>query len=693
MKRIFLLLSISLISIATLAQILPPGKPRTLTGSQILLNNQIKLNWAAPSSGTFAGYKIYFQRDSNPMTSIKVGAVLSDTLENLVYNSTYKIYLKTFKLGTLPTDTLYSPSSDTLNILVIGLVAPTPSTEPSLNTQSQIGVIINDTNPFETGFQIELTEGANVTTVTAPANTPGNPTYKPVSGLKPKTFYSIRVRAERNGLFGPWSTPIIVGTKVDNPPAASLAWDKNCPDLIHVTWTISTRKEDVAELILKKSYDNSTFYEINRPNVNASDYWDSDVIPGKTAFYQLYTVNSTNSTPSNKITVTPKVYVKPNPVLGLIPDKVAKYDNFLTFHWTNGTEDAECGTNKVDEIVLLLKKDNETSYTEYKRVPPFTKSIKIEGLKPKSIVNIGIITVSNKGLQSAMVTALDTTWGPSYPPYDLGIIQTVDALGNPYNGLNWKYRILDHDYARIQRSTAGGPFVTIGTIQSSYNYFIDMNIQEGVIYSYRVIAGNYYFGDGEPSEVNGPRIFQYTKVPNAPLGLNTKVNGTKVTATWIDDSNREDSQILEKSSDNGTSYSIVATLAKNITSYSDENVLSGKNYLYRIKAVNSVGESPYSKTTEAKIPTSGLINNNTIGITVFPNPTVNDIKIEYSKNLIGENISVKVYDKMNRIVQSQTFKGNTSTVQEFSFSKLLPGLYNVVINTDGGTISKKVVKF
>ncbi|MBK6978149.1 MAG: T9SS type A sorting domain-containing protein [Cytophagaceae bacterium] len=69
------------------------------------------------------------------------------------------------------------------------------------------------------------------------------------------------------------------------------------------------------------------------------------------------------------------------------------------------------------------------------------------------------------------------------------------------------------------------------------------------------------------------------------------------------------------------------------------------------------------------------------------------MKIEYSKNLIGENISVKVYDKMNRIVQTQTFKGNTSTVQEFSFSKLLPGLYNVVISTDGGTISKKVVKF
>ncbi|MBK9510660.1 MAG: T9SS type A sorting domain-containing protein [Cytophagaceae bacterium] len=688
---IFLVTIFSFLDVFSQAGPLLPAPPASLTGSQISLQNKIKLNWLAPG-GTFNGYKIYYQYGANPIKTAKIGKVISDTLENLFYNETYKVFLKSYKLGSTPGDTLYSPSTDTLNINVVGLIAPKVKPESAQNSPTSILFVLEDTNPFETGLQVEVTETgtSNVKTESYP---PGTNEIKSVIGLKPKTLYSFRARAVYNSQFGPWSELVYSKTLVDNPPAATLSYDKNCPDIVHINWSIKNRPEDVELIILHKSNDNLNFKEINRFPPNISEYYDSDVNPGVTVFYRIVTYNSTNTTPSLSISVTPKTYVNPKPVLGLISDSKAKSNTFLTFRWTNQQEDIECRTDKVSEVIVMYKKAGDPTYSEAGRFPPLTSSIKISGLNPRTAYNVGVIILSDKGLFSNMVTTVDTTFGPPFPPVNLAIVSTVNALGTPNNGLNWKYNYFDHDYVKIERSTGTGPFIEIAKIKSSYNYFVDMNIEEGVMYSYRVTAGNFIYGDGLPSEVNGPRIFQYTKTPNAPVGLVAKVTGSKVGLTWIDDSIREENQILEKSGDNGTSFTIVATLARNITSYSDENVLSGKNYLYRIKAVNSVGESPYSKTTEAKIPTSGLINNNTIGITVFPNPTVNDIKIEYSKNLIGENISVKVYDKMNRIVQTQTFKGNTSTVHEFSFSKLLPGLYNVVISTDGGTISKKVVKF
>lgn len=692
--RKYLFLMLCFLSIIKVNAQLAPGAPTSLTGSQILLTNSIKLNWTAPAP-TFDGYKIFFQAGTNPIKNLKIGKVLTDTLENLTFNQTYKVYLRTYKLGITPGDTLYSPKSDSLSILLVGLVAPSITVEAPQATPTSIIYVVHDTNPFETGTQVEIKETGTNTVRISDFNSPGSDDVRQITGLKPKTLYEFRVRAKYNSLFGPWSSPVVYGrTKVDFPPAATLSYDKNCPDLVHISWVFNTRPEDVNEVIIQKSTNNKDFVNIKSVTPNIKDYYDSDVLPGSTVYYRIVSINeSLPPTGSAILAVRPKTYVNPQAVAGLISDQKAKYDTYVTLRWTNRPEDLECGTNKVDEIIVYIKKASEADYSRIERLPSFSSFFKITNLTPRTAYNFGIRTLSNKGLFSDMVTIKDTTFGPPLPAVNLAVISTVNALGTPNNGLNWKYEYNDHDYAKIERSTGTGPFVEIAKIKSSYNYFVDMNIEEGIMYSYRVVLGNFIFGDGLPSEVNGPRIFQYTKAPNAPVGIVAKLAGNKVGLTWIDDSIREENQILEKSSDNGSSYSTVATLARNITSYTDENVLSGKIYLYRIKAINSIGESGYSKTAEIKIPGTGFVNNNSIGITVFPNPTLNDIKIEYSKNLVGENISVKVFDKMNRLVQTQTFKGNISSVQDFSLSKLLPGLYNVVISSNGETVTKKVMKY
>ncbi len=62
-----------------------------------------------------------------------------------------------------------------------------------------------------------------------------------------------------------------------------------------------------------------------------------------------------------------------------------------------------------------------------------------------------------------------------------------------------------------------------------------------------------------------------------------------VVVTWSDNSMGEDGFKLERSTD-GTNFSPLQTLPRNSTSYSDEAVVPGTTYTYRVKVFNWIGE-------------------------------------------------------------------------------------------------------
>src|SRR5439155_7382336 len=68
---------------------------------------------------------------------------------------------------------------------------------------------------------------------------------------------------------------------------------------------------------------------------------------------------------------------------------------------------------------------------------------------------------------------------------------------------------------------------------------------------------------------------------------------------WNDNSNNETGFKIERSSD-GTNFTQIATAAAGATSYSDTGLASSTTYYYRVRATNSVGDSPYSSTASAQ---------------------------------------------------------------------------------------------
>lgn len=83
--------------------------------------------------------------------------------------------------------------------------------------------------------------------------------------------------------------------------------------------------------------------------------------------------------------------------------------------------------------------------------------------------------------------------------------------------------------------------------------------------------------------------------PDGPSDL--IVSSGSAILTWQDNSDDEMGFKIQRSVDNGTTYSLLDTVGANTSSYTDEDVSGGNTYYYRIYAFNRFGTSSFSNTS------------------------------------------------------------------------------------------------
>jgi hypothetical protein len=150
----------------------------------------------------------------------------------------------------------------------------------------------------------------------------------------------------------------------------------------------------------------------------------------------------------------------------------------------------------------------------------------------------------------------------------------------------------------VERSTDGVNFTVVATLPADTIATLDISLSENTTYFYRV-RGTNSIGVGDYSNIASASTVTPTAPPAAPVGLVARSdNGavffrSQMVLRWQDRSTNEAAFQIERSSD-GASFTPVATVAADLTSYVDRQLSSATFYYYRVRAVNSVGHSPPS---------------------------------------------------------------------------------------------------
>ncbi|MBE9545898.1 MAG: S8 family serine peptidase [Proteobacteria bacterium] len=97
--------------------------------------------------------------------------------------------------------------------------------------------------------------------------------------------------------------------------------------------------------------------------------------------------------------------------------------------------------------------------------------------------------------------------------------------------------------------------------------------------------------------------------PQAPDGLAaTPESGSRINLSWTDNSSSESRFEIERKTGPGGTYSRIANIAADETSYSDTGLSEKTTYYYQVRAINSAGNSAYSNEADATTILAGPSN-------------------------------------------------------------------------------------
>lgn len=189
-------------------------------------------------------------------------------------------------------------------------------------------------------------------------------------------------------------------------------------------------------------------------------------------------------------------------------------------------------------------------------------------------------------------------------------------------------------------------------------------------------------------------IYQQGTAPAAPRNLDVAFNVNVVNVTWIDAPFNEDSfDVYRADSENGD-YAKIGSAAKNATSFTDNNLADGATYFYKVKAVNTSGESAFSNSDGVTLPAlppslnlTGSLDLAADAITVLTLTTDADAVLTVS-NLP----SFASQTQVNAYTVNVTLSPSALHIGAFSFNASAEnGEGGIAAQTFNGTVSENVL--
>ena len=178
-------------------------------------------------------------------------------------------------------------------------------------------------------------------------------------------------------------------------------------------------------------------------------------------------------------------------------------------------------------------------------------------------------------------------------------ISNSSASGKPV--LTWKAVSGATSYKVYRSTTKGSGYSLLGTTTATS--YTNTGAKAGTTYYYRVKACN-DAGLSPYSNVVSGKVKSVTPKPSAPVvKIGNSASSGKPMLTWNAVSGATSYKVYRATSQNGT-YSLLGTVTA--TSYTNTGAKAGTTYYYKVKAVNSAGESAYSNIVSGRATVTTL---------------------------------------------------------------------------------------
>jgi predicted phage tail protein len=275
------------------------------------------------------------------------------------------------------------------------------------------------------------------------------------------------------------------------------------------------------------------------------------------------------------------------------------------------------------------------------------------------------------------------------PPAAPELLAATTISGSQIN-LTWKDMSANETGFQLERSMDGAAFTKIADLSANTTAYQNTGLSAATKYWFRVRAVNTTNPSAFSNVANATTL---DVIPLAPENLvATVVNYGQIDLAWVDKSKNEEGFQLERSTD-GTSFTKIADIAGNVVSYQDKTAASLTKYYYRLRAINTIGNSAYTNVAIATTPKEP-IPDKPQNLTAIP---VDFDLIQLKWSALSQNATAVVIERSDRADQGFVQIGNqAAAIIQFEDREILPindYFYRIkAVNVAGSSPYSDVVK-
>jgi hypothetical protein len=253
-------------------------------------------------------------------------------------------------------------------------------------------------------------------------------------------------------------------------------------------------------------------------------------------------------------------------------------------------------------------------------------------------------------------------------------------------------------FVLMQSSTSGGIFNKLITIPANTTSYTDAGLNSSATYYYKIQAtnagGNSVWSNEASAKTATPP--PPVTIPAAPSNLTAVASGCNaIKLAWLDNSTNETSFELRRATSSSGTYTTIATLAANTTTYTNTGLTKGKRYYYMVRATNSAGNSAWSNkaNTTATCTTSLksgeiLTDINLHEIKLYPNPVNKGIFYMEMPQETAFPVNIQLFSIAGqKVFQRKLFEQNNAILTD----GIKNGIYILVVDRNNEVKRLKLI--